>query len=132
MKYLLDTCVVSDYFRRRGNVASAIHARPPHELGISAITEHEIWYGLDRLRADGSSLRSKVIAFLSVVKVVPFDGAAARASGLIRARTEHAGKPIGTLDALIAGAAVAGGLVLVSSNTREFSRVEGLRLVDWL
>ncbi len=131
MRYLLDTCVVSDYFRRRGKVAAALHARAPHDLGISAITEHELWFGLHRQKAEAASLRSKVVAFLSVVKVVPFDSAAARESASIRASTERAGKPIGWFDGLIAGAAVAQRLVLVSSNVREFSRVEGLVLEDW-
>jgi len=131
VKYLLDTCTVSDYFRRTGGVAEALHARPPHELGISSITEHEIQFGLARQKRAAPTLQSKVRAFLSVVRVVAFDSAAAQSSAQLRAQAERSGHSIGVLDTLIAGVAMAHSLVLVTSNTRELSRVDGLELVNW-
>lgn len=131
MKYLLDTCAVSDYFRRRGGVAAAAHARPPHELAVSAITVHEIHFGVLRQPRAATSLAGRVKTFLSVVATIPFEPVDALASADIRARLERSGQSIGALDALIAGVALARGLTLVTSNTREFSRVRGLSIEDW-
>ena len=63
--------------------------------------------------------------------MLSFDEEDARISGEIRAQLAKKGTPIGPYDVLIAGQALARGLTLVTANTREFSRVEGLRLVDW-
>ncbi|MEW5741149.1 MAG: PIN domain-containing protein [Myxococcota bacterium] len=131
MKWLLDTCTVSDYFRRRGAVAAALHAVAPHELAISTVTEFEMRFGLARQPRLAPSLGRQVNAFLQVVRVLPFDREDAAASGLIRATLERAGRPIAPLDALIAGVAVAKGLTLVTSNEDEFSRVPGLAVENW-
>ncbi len=63
--------------------------------------------------------------------VAPFDASAAASCGRVRARLEAAGTPIGDLDALIAGHALAIGSVLVTNNTAEFRRVAGLVVEDW-
>jgi tRNA(fMet)-specific endonuclease VapC len=63
--------------------------------------------------------------------VLPFDEAAARAAATVRRTLEQAGSPIGPLDTLIAGTAIAHSVVLVTHNAREFSRVRGLKMVDW-
>ena len=62
---------------------------------------------------------------------LPFDDDAAEAYGQIRAKLEKIGKPIGPNDFLIAAIAVANDVRLVTHNTGEFSRVQGLRIVDW-
>lgn len=131
MRYLLDTCAVSDYFRRTGRVAERMHAAPPHELAISTITEHEIRYGLARQPRVATTLEPKVRSFLSVVQVLPFESRDALASSSIRARLGRAGATIGPLDLLIAGVAVARDLVLVTSNEREFERIAGLSVENW-
>jgi len=131
VKYLLDTCTVSDYFRRRGAVAARLHALPPYELAVSSLTEHEMRYGVARMGAGAQSLLERVASFLRVVSVLPFDRADAVAAAELRARLDGDGRGIGTLDSLIAGVAVARDLVLVTSNVREFSRVEGLAVENW-
>ena len=131
MKYLLDTCAVSDYFRRVGKVAETMHATPPHELAISTITEHEIRYGLARQPRPAATLATQVRSFLGVVEVLPFDSGDAAASAAIQARLEKTGEPIGSLDVLIAGVAVARQLILVTSNEREFERVADLSIKNW-
>jgi tRNA(fMet)-specific endonuclease VapC len=131
MKYLLDTCAVSDYFRRTGGVAACMHAMPPHELAISSITEHEIRYGLARQPRVATTLAVKVKSFLSVVQVLPFDRSDAQSSSVVQARLDKDGTPIGPLDVLIAGVALARDLVLVSSNDKEFKRVTGLVVENW-
>lgn len=63
--------------------------------------------------------------------VLPFGLLEAKASALVRASLEKQGKPIGPIDILIAGTALSQGATLVTHNTKEFGRVEGLSLVDW-
>ncbi|MBS1150963.1 MAG: hypothetical protein H6Q89_2661, partial [Myxococcaceae bacterium] len=67
----------------------------------------------------------------SVVQVLPFESRDSAASSAIQARLDKAGTPIGTLDVLIAGVAVARDLVLVTSNEKEFKRVIGLSTENW-
>lgn len=131
MRWLLDTCTVSDYFRRRGQVAERMHAVAPHELAVSAITEHEIRYGLARQPRLPASLGRQVASFLKVVQVLPFGSEDAAASGEVRAALEREGAPIGTLDTLISGVALARGLILVTSNVDELSRVARLQVENW-
>jgi tRNA(fMet)-specific endonuclease VapC len=131
MKYLLDTCAVSDYFRRVGSVAERMHALAPHELAISTITEHEIRYGLARQPRAAMALGGKVRSFLSVVQALPFESRDAVASSTIQSSLEKAGSPIGSLDVLIAGVALARGLVLVTSNLKEFKKVKQLSIENW-
>lgn len=129
MKYVLDTCVLSDYVRRVGRVAEKMHAQPPHDLALTVITEHEMLYGL-ALRPV-PKLAQQVRRLLSTLAVLPFDRAAAATSADLRADLARAGKPIGDFDALIAGVALAHKLTLVTSNTKEFERVRGLELINW-
>lgn len=126
----MDTCTVSDYFRRAGRVAEAMHAVPPYLLAVSAITEHEMRHCL-ALKPQATALRAKVDSFLRVVKVLPFDAEDARASATLRAALETKGLGLGPFDALIAGVAVAKELVLVTSNLREFARLKALKAESW-
>ena len=68
---------------------------------------------------------------LANLKEIPFDREAARESARIRVDLERRGLVIGPLDLLIAGTAVSRGAALATNNTREFSRIKGLRLEDW-
>ena len=80
---------------------------------------------------DAARRRAQLDRLLEVVTVLPFGPHEARTAAKIRATLEAAGTPIGPMDTLIAGAALAHGATLVSHNVREFSRVEGLRVEDW-
>ena len=130
MKYLLDTAAVSDYFRRVGATHERVQSQPPHALGISAITEHEIRFGL-ALKPGASRLASLVRSFLQVVEVLPFDGEDAASAAQVRVALQRAGAPIGDFDALIAGVALARDLTLVTSNVKHFSKVPGLDVENW-
>ena len=92
---------------------------------------HELWYGVSKsARRDYNTER--VQTFLSgPIELLSFDDADARAAGEVRAELERAGSPIGAYDALIAGQSVRRGITLVTANTGEFSRVEGLMWEDW-
>lgn len=130
MKYLLDTAAVSDYFRRVGATHARVQAQPPHVLAISAVTEHEIRFGL-ALKPGATRLAALVRSFLQVVEVLPFDRDDAVAVAQVRVALQRAGSPIGDFDALIAGVAVARDLTLVTSNVKHFEKVPGLEVENW-
>lgn len=91
----------------------------------------EIEYGL-RLNPDRAKKIAPVLqAFLSEIRIQPFEDTDAQAAGAIRVSLQRQGLPIGSYDILIAGTALARGMTLVTSNTSEFSRVSGLVLEDW-
>ncbi len=131
MKYLLDTCTVSDFVKGQPGVMARVKATSPQLLAVSALTRMEIDYGLT-LTCDRARVLAPVLdAFFSVVSTLPFDWVDAQATAAIRAALRSNGQPIGAYDALIAGTGVARGLIVVTSNTREFGRISGLQVEDW-
>lgn len=131
MNYLLDTCVLSDFARGDANTLVRVKATPPALLAVSSITVMEIEFGLalDAVRA--RKLAPVMHALLAAVVVLPYGPEDARATATLRASLQKKGRPIGAYDALIAGCALARGLVLVTSNEREFGRVSGLHAENW-
>lgn len=125
----LDTNTLVYYFKGLGNVAERFRHTPPRDIGIPSIVVYELEVGIARSNAEGR--RKSLASLMSLVRILPFAESAARAAADIRVQLEKAGTPIGPLDTLIAGIAVANSAVLVTHNTREFSRVEGMRIVDW-
>lgn len=98
---------------------------------VSSIVVHELWYGVAKSQLVLSNTQ-KLNAFLKkYVSILSFDEEDAKAAAAIRAELSRKGTPIGPYDVLIAGQALVRGLTLVTANTREFSRVTGLKLVDW-
>lgn len=128
MRFLLDTNAVVALLRGDPVFLSRLRAHPPGDFGLSAIVAHELFYGAFRsARREANMARVEGLRF----EVVAFDAEDARAAGAVRAALAAAGAPIGPYDALIAGQALARELTLVTHNTREFARVEGLRVEDW-
>ena len=127
--YLLDTNTVSDLVRQHPVVARRVVAAPMASLCISAITEGELLYGLAK-RPDATRLQAVVQQFLLRVDVLPWDRAAARHYGMLRALIESKGETLAPLDLQIAAHALSVGAVLVS-NDRAFKQVAGLLLEDW-
>jgi len=100
-------------------------------FAISSIVLHELWYGVAksaRVEANTERLLEFLASRFDLLEFSPED---ARVAGSIRTDLERKGTRIGEYDTLIAGQALARGLTLVTANTREFSRVDGLKLVDW-
>jgi tRNA(fMet)-specific endonuclease VapC len=131
MKYLLDTNTIIRYLNGRApNVRVKMSKIPLTELAAPEIVVAELRYG-----AAKSINPTRAIAvqdqFLRLVASVPFDRPAAEAYGTIRATLDRQGTPIGANDLLIAATALAGGMILVTHNVREFSRVPGLLIEDW-
>ena len=99
---------------------------------VSSIVLHELWYGVAKsARRDFNTERVQMF-LAGPIEIVYFDEADARAAGEVRAELERLRTPIGAYDALIAGQAVHRGLTLVTANTREFERVDGLMWEDWV
>lgn len=131
MKYMLDTNICIFTIKHRPDVViKKILSLEPEELCISAITYAELMHGVEKSMAVGRN-RVALSLFLSPITILDFDGQAAEEYGRIKAALEKKGTPIGPMDMLIASHAKAEGLILVTNNTREFNRVEGLDVEDW-
>jgi tRNA(fMet)-specific endonuclease VapC len=131
MKYLLDTCTVSDFVKGQPNVLERVKATPPNLIVVSALTRMEVDYGLALNAERAKKLAPILDAFFSTIATLPFDEADAQAAAAIRATLKTRGQPIGAYDVLIAGTGVARGFVVVTSNIGEFKRVSGLQIEDW-
>jgi tRNA(fMet)-specific endonuclease VapC len=133
LSYLLDTnaCI------------AVINGRPPavrqrlrdvlesgERVVIPSVAVFELWYGVAKsTRIDANTER--LALFLGQLDTVSFDRADAQAAGIIRARLEQSGTPIGAYDTLIAGQAIRHGMILVTANLAEFDRVPGLHRENW-
>ena len=128
--YLLDTntasCVIKGNFP---SVRRHLVRVPMAQLAISAVTEGELRYGVAR-RPDAKRLPEIVEQFLIRVAILPWDSAAAREHGKLRAALEERGLPIGNLDMMIGAHAVALSAVLVT-NDHAFRRIRKLKIEDW-
>lgn len=128
--YALDTNTVAYFFKGMGGVGARLLAVPPSEIMVSAVVAFELAVGVAR-SPEASRRREQLTRFLATIAVVPFGREEAEVSAGVRADLEQRGLPIGPLDVLIAGTALARGAALVTRNTREFSRVAGLRVENW-
>lgn len=132
MKYMLDTNIIVYAKNNRPEIVlEKFQQYKPEELCVSAITLAELEYGVWNSSRPEQN-RAALMLFLSGIQVLPFEGNAAREYGGIRADLKKKGIPIGANDLLIAAHAKAAGLTLVTNNTREFERVEGLKLENWV
>ena len=101
------------------------------EIGISTITLAELEYGAAR-SVQPKKNREALEEFISALEVAVFDQPATEAYGRIRATLEKKGRPIGAMDLLIAAHALSLGVRLVTNNEREFKRVPGLQVENWI
>jgi tRNA(fMet)-specific endonuclease VapC len=129
--FMLDTDI-SSYIMKRSNeqVLQRLQTVRVSDVCISAITRSELMYGVEvspRRQKDQAALH----AFLRHVEVLDFPGEAALDYGLIRADLKLRGAMIGGNDLLIAAHARSLGLTLVTNNTREYGRVQGLKMENW-
>jgi tRNA(fMet)-specific endonuclease VapC len=131
MKYLLDTCTVSDFIKGEAGVLNAIKRTLPDQIAISVVTRMEIDYGLLLNPQRAKKLTPLLDAFLSSIITLPFDDADAKAAATVRAALRQIGQPIGPYDCQIAGCGLARGLVVVTANEAEFRRVSGLCVENW-
>lgn len=132
VQYLLDTDICIQMIRRRPAVLlRRVRDAQPGSLALSIITVAELWYGAQKSSQPDQN-RSALKMFLRPFSILPFGEEAAQYYGRVRADLEAGGIPIGPLDTLIASQALQQRATLITHNTREFSRVEGLLVEDWL
>lgn len=128
MKFLLDTCSVSDYLRGVESVVQRLQKSKPSEVAISAVTVMELRYGAARRQSP--KLTAAVEAFLNGISVLAFDAESAERAGVMRATMEADGLSIALADCQIAATALAYDLTLVT-NDSDLKRVPELKVVDW-
>lgn len=132
MRYLLDTNICSYILKSRpASVKAKFDQVGSEHLCISAIVLAELYYGAAR-HPKSVIIRKEIDDFVSRLVVVPWDEQAANHYGAIRATLEKAGTPIGAMDMLIAAHARSMGATLVTNNLREFVRITGLVVQDWV
>jgi tRNA(fMet)-specific endonuclease VapC len=129
--YLLDTNTCVYAIKRDPLVLRRLQERSPDEFGISAVTLAELWFGAAK-SSRPQRTRESVDAFLKPIEVLPFEAEAAERYAEVRLQLEKEGRPIGERDLLIAAIAKSRHLTVVTHNVREFSRVSGLKVEDWL
>jgi tRNA(fMet)-specific endonuclease VapC len=131
MRFLLDTNIVSDLVRNpHGRVAQHIRKIGEEKVCTSIIVAAELRYG--STKKGSSRLAAQLEAVLEALEIMPFEAPADRIYGLVRTQLKQAGRQIGGNDLLIASQALALGYTVVTHNENEFSRVENLRLENWL
>lgn len=131
MKYLLDTNSCVFLMKNIASVVERYKACKESGIVISSITAAELYYGVFNSEAPNKN-GVNLANFLIGVGVLEFDSAATMEHGRIRSILRKQGKPIGPMDMLIAAHAKSKGLVIVTDNTREFERVDGLKIENWL
>ncbi len=131
MRYLLDTNTVSDLVRNpQGRVTQRIREVGEAQVCTSIIVAAELRYGA--AKRGSPQLTAQLETVLGALEVLPFEAPADAAYGLLRARLEQAGQPIGANDLLIAAQAVALRHAIVTDNEREFARIDDLPCENWL
>jgi tRNA(fMet)-specific endonuclease VapC len=130
MRYMLDTNICIYAIKNRPTaVLTALMNNESAGIGISIISVAELFFGVSK---SGSSRNLVALQhFLEPLEIAEFDLQAARSYGDVRHALESLGTPIGPLDTQIAAHALSLGVTLVTNNTKEFSRVSGLRLENW-
>jgi len=134
MHYMLDTNTLIYVLNARPQHQAVLDQFNQHDarnLCLSSITLAELRFGVEQSQRRDST-QGKLNRVIAALSVAPFEERAARAYGSVRAQLQADGTPIGPLDTLIAGHALSLGMTLVTNNTREFSRVPGLRFENWI
>lgn len=132
--YLLDTNILSDLIKKRPNpnLLSRLSSLPVHTLYTSMICLMELRYG-SALRDDFDRFWAKIVEnIVSQIQVLPLGPKEGLIAGDLLARLRKKGQMIGLEDILISATAISHDLVLVSGNTRHFSKIEELVMENWL
>jgi tRNA(fMet)-specific endonuclease VapC len=127
---MLDTDIVSYLLKEQTpTLKSRFLGTPPADVAVSAITEAEVQFGIAK-KSGAAKLRLAAESFLAGITILPWNSAAARAYGALRAEQERKGRPLSVEDLMIAAHALSLGLVLVT-NDRAFRFVGRLKTEDW-
>jgi tRNA(fMet)-specific endonuclease VapC len=132
MKVMLDTNTCIAIIKQKPpQVFKRFSAYKVGDIGISWVTLAELEFGVAKSQHQEKN-QLALEEFVLPLEIATFDRDTARVYGRVRAMLEKKGTPIGSLDTMIGAHALALGATLATNNTREFSRIKGLSLVDWL
>ena len=131
MIYFLDTniCIyfLTDQYH---SIREKLRTIPQKQIKLPAVVAAELFYGASKSRKREHNLE-QYSQFMGLYEVIPFDHSASRRYGDIRSSLELIGQTIGGNDLMIAASALSCGAVLVTNNTKEFSRMDNLVIEDW-
>ncbi len=131
IKYLLDTNIVIYTIKNRPQEVRHAFKQHQGQMAISTVTLGELIFGAEHSAQPGKN-QADIDAMTARLDVLPFDENAAIHFGQIRAELYSKGKPIGPYDMMIAAHARARGMILITNNCKEFERVPGLRIENWI
>jgi len=132
MVHLLDTSICIYFLNRTSaRIISQFKRFPPSQIKLPSITVAELFYGAEKSKAKKKNW-AIVENFVSTFEIVPFDEKSCKIYAGIRASLEKSGVPIGPMDLLIASISLANNSILVSNNIKEFRRIKGLKLENWV
>jgi len=131
LRYMLDTNICIQVIKDRPEKLRQRFNRFAEQMCISSITLAELFYGAERSKRQAANLAA-IEQIQGQLTVLPFADRPAHHFAMTKCELEREGKPIGPYDLLIAGHARSEGLTLVTNNEREFARVQGLRIENWI
>ncbi len=130
--YLLDTNICIYIIKKKPvDVLKTLKTKSKKDIYVSSITIAELEYGVAKSQFPEKN-KVALIEFLSIFNILPFDDTDAVEFGMIKTDLEKKGKIIGPMDLLIAGQAKSKKLILITNNVKEFERVEGLKIENWV
>jgi len=133
-RYLFDTDAITNIFKKKPSLklVENLKTLPKEAQYVATITISEIVYGAMKSNRPEFHLQNMKQIIIPSVNILPFDSSAAFIAGEIRASLEKKGTPLAFADLLIASIALANNLVLVTGNTKHFSRIDNLKCENWL
>ena len=131
IKYMLDTNICIYIIKQKPkNIIERFRQAQVSEIGVSSITLSELEYGVMK-SAKPEQNKLALAQFIAPIEISAYDDVAAQHYGVIRAHLERQGKPIGSLDMLIAAHALSQNSVLITNNESEFKRIPNLKIENW-
>lgn len=131
MKYLIDTNICLYIMNKRPiDVIKRFKKVNTGEIGISTVTISELQYGVSKSQQRKKN-QIRLDEFIAPLIILSYDNDTAKTYGDIRCNLEKTGQPIGPLDLLIAAHAMSQGLIIVTNNDKEFSRIKDLKVENW-
>jgi len=130
-KYLLDTTTISDILRKNPLVLNQMKKTSPAEVYISSVSQYEIEYGFILNPNSRRKFEKDLATLYEEIDCIPLTTEIAIIAANVASQLKEKGKPIGLPDVLIAATGLVENLIVVTSNTRHFERVQSITLVDW-
>ena len=132
MKYMLDTNICIYIIKRKPQTATERFLQTEiSQIGISTITLSELLFGVSKSSKPDQN-KIALAQFVAPLEIMAYDDLAAQYYGDLRAYLERQGKPIGSLDMLIAAHALSINTTLVTNNEKEFVRIPDLKIENWV